>query len=116
MAVSPDYLDYVLEQLAPLGGITHRRMFGGVGLSRHDLFFGLIAEDNLYLKVDAINRAEFQAAGCEAFRPFGGDKPMSYQSLPPDALEDPAALADWVGKAIEAALRAKAPKSKARRG
>ena len=116
MAVSADYLDYVLEQLQALGGISHRKMFGGVGLSRHDLFFGLIAEDTLYLKTDAINRVEFETAGGEAFRPFGGDKPMSYWSLPPDALEDPDVLASWVGKAVEAALRAKAPKSKARRG
>jgi hypothetical protein len=32
MAVSEDYLQYVLEQLAGLGRVTARRMFGGVGL------------------------------------------------------------------------------------
>lgn len=112
MAVSPDFLDYVLEQLQPLGGITHKRMFGGVGLSRHDLFFGLIAEDALYLKVDAVNRAEFEAAGCEPFRPFGGDKPMSYWSAPLEALEDPDVLAAWCHKALDASARAKAPRSR----
>ncbi|HEX5377037.1 MAG TPA: TfoX/Sxy family protein [Phenylobacterium sp.] len=110
MAVSPDFLDFVLEQLQPMGGITHRRMFGGVGLSRHELFFGLIAEDVLYLKVDDENRAEFEAAGCEPFRPFGGDKPMSYWSAPLEALEDPDALVAWSGKALDAAVRARAPK------
>lgn len=110
MAVSPDFLDYVLEQLQPLGGITHKRMFGGAGLSRHDLFFALIAEDALYLKTDAINRPDFEAAGCEPFRPFGGDKPMSYWSAPLDALEDPDVLAEWCHKALDASVRAKAPK------
>ena len=107
MAVSPEFVEYILEQLAPLGGITHRRMFGGVGLSRHDLFFALIAEDTLYLKTDDANRAEFEAAGCAPFKPFGGDKAMSYWSAPLDALEDPDLLAAWAGKGIEAAARAK---------
>ncbi|MDO8381342.1 TfoX/Sxy family protein [Phenylobacterium sp.] len=107
MAVSPEFVDYVLEQLQPLGGITHRRMFGGVGLSRHDLFFALIADDTLYLKVDDANRADFEAAGCEPFKPFGGDKAMSYWCAPLEALEDPDLLAAWAGKAIEAAVRAK---------
>jgi len=110
MAVSPDFLDYVLEQLQPLGGVTHRRMFGGVGLSRHDLFFGLIADDVLYLKTDAANREAFQQAGSEPFRPFGGDKPMSYWSAPLEALEDPDLLAAWVGRALDAAVRAQASK------
>ena len=114
MAVSPEFLDYILEQLQPLGGVTHRRMFGGVGLSRHDLFFALIAQDTLYLKVDDANRAAFEAAGCEPFKPFGGDKAMSYWSAPLDALEDPDALAEWAGKGIEAAARAKS-KPKPRR-
>lgn len=112
MAVSPDYLEFVLEQLEPMGGITHARMFGGVGLRRHGAFFGLIAEDALYLKVDAINRPDFEAAGCEPFRPFGGDKPMSYWSAPLEALEDPDLLAEWARKALGAAERARAPKPK----
>lgn len=113
MAVSPDFLDYVLEQLHPMGGITHKRMFGGVGLSRHELFFALIAEDTLYLKVDDDNREAFAAAGSEPFKPFGGDKAMSYWSAPLEALEDPDALADWATKGIEAAARAKSkPKRK----
>jgi DNA transformation protein len=110
MAVSPDYLAFVLEQLEPLGGITHSRMFGGVGLRRHGQFFALVADDGLYLKNDAVNRPVFEAAGCEPFRPFGGDKPMSYWTVPLDALEDPDLLADWAGKALGAAERAEAGK------
>lgn len=111
MAVSPDYLEFVLEQLEPLGGITHARMFGGVGLRRHGAFFGLIADDSLYLKVDAASRPEFEAAGCEPFRPFGGDRPMSYWTVPLDALEDPDLLAGWAMKALAAAERAQAGKT-----
>ena len=110
MAVSPDYLDYVLELLEPIGGAEHRRMFGGVLLSRHGLPFGLIAEDVLYLKVDAETAPLFEAEGSEPFKPFGGDKPMSYWTTPLEALEDPDALARWARLALEAAARAKAAK------
>lgn len=112
LAVSPDFLDLVLELLAPMGGVTHRRMFGGVGLSRHDLFFALLAQDTLYLKVDDLSRADFEAAGAEPFRPFGHDKPMSYWSAPLEALEDPDVLAEWSAKALDAAMRAKTGKKK----
>jgi DNA transformation protein len=112
MAVSPEFLDYALEQLVPLGGISHRRMFGGIGLYRHELFFALIAEDALYFKVDEISRPDFEAAGCEPFRPFGGDKPMSYWSVPLEALEDPDEMAAWTARALDAAMRAKAAKKK----
>ena len=40
--------------------------------------------------------------------PFGGDKPMSYWSVPLDALEDPSVLAEWAAKGQDAALRAQA--------
>jgi DNA transformation protein len=112
MPVSPDFLDYVLEQLHPLGGITHRRMFGGVGVSRHELSFALIADDVLYFKVDEASRPDFEAAGCEAFKPFGGDKAMSYWTVPMEALEDPDEMAAWTTRALDAAMRAKTVKRK----
>ena len=40
MAVQPQYLAYVLEQLEPLGPLHQNRMFGGVGLYSDGLFFG----------------------------------------------------------------------------
>ena len=102
----------MLEQLTPLGGITHRRMFGGVGLSRHELFFALIADDVLYFKADAVTVPDFEAVGCEPFRPFGGDKAMNYWTLPLEALEDPDEMTAWTTRALDAALRAKAGKQR----
>ena len=40
MPVSRDYFQFVLDQLTPVGAISHRRMFGGVGLYCESLFFG----------------------------------------------------------------------------
>lgn len=66
MAVSAAYRDYVLEQLAGLGPIRARKMFGGVGIYLHGLFFALIADEVLYFKVDDSNRPDYEAAGMGA--------------------------------------------------
>ena len=49
---------------------------------------------------------DFEAVGCEPFRPFGGDKAMNYWTLPLEALEDPDEMTAWTTRALDAALRA----------
>ncbi|USQ96478.1 TfoX/Sxy family protein [Caulobacter sp. RL271] len=112
MAVSDDYRDFVLEQLAPLGHITARRMFGGVGIYANGLFFALIDDDVLYLKGDESLKVEFEAAGSHAFTPFGYDKPMGYWTAPAEAMDDQEFLLDWSRKSLEVAARAAATKKK----
>jgi DNA transformation protein len=110
VAISSDYLDFVLEQLAPLGEVAARRMFGGVGLYSHGLFFALIADDVLYFKVDEASRPEFEACGAEALRPVAARPEMrskGYFAVPAEVLEDSETLADWSRKAVEAASRSK---------
>ena len=88
MAVNADFLRYVLDQLAGLGRVTARRMFGGVGLYYEERFFGLIAGDTLYLKVNDSNRSDYEARSMSRFRPFP-DKPywsMTYYELPADLI------------------------------
>ena len=58
MAVSEEFLAYVLDQFARWGQVNARKMFGGVGLYRDSKMFGLIADDVAYLKVDESNREE----------------------------------------------------------
>jgi DNA transformation protein len=102
MAVSEDYLQYVLEQLAGLGRVAPRRMFGGVGLYHEERFFGLIAGDTLYFKVNDSNRGDYEARGMSRFRPFP-DKPywsMTYYEVPVDTLEDADDCVLWARKSI----------------
>jgi DNA transformation protein len=104
--VSASYLDYVLEQLAGLGEVHSRRMFGAAGLYRGEQFFGLIDDNVLYLKVDDVNRADFLARGMAPFCPYR-DKPeysMSYYQAPADVIEDAEQLVDWARAAVRAAL------------
>ena len=70
MPVSDGFVDFVLEQLDPLGPIVSKRMFGGVGLYAGDLFFALVSRDVLYLKADDDTRGRREAAGARPFQPF----------------------------------------------
>ena len=112
MSVSPEYRDYVLEQLGRVTPVTSRAMFGGVGIYADKLFFALMDDESLYLKADDTNRGDFEAIGSGPFRPFGDERAMQYYELPADLLEDIDALRGWVDGAIEVARRAKARKRK----
>lgn len=107
MAVSPEFRDYVLEMLEPLGGVTARAMFGGAALYRDGTVFALIADEVLYFKVDAANRPDYEAAGTGPFRPYEGKAfAMPYWEVPAEVLEDPQAIRGWAIKAWEAGRRA----------
>ena len=115
MAVSEQYLDYVVDQLGCIGQITAKKMFGGVGLYHDEFFFGLIAGDVLFFKVDDVNRPPYEAAGAEPFKPYGDESySMSYYEVPVDVLEDVDKLSVWAWGAVSAAER-KASSSKTRK-
>ena len=63
MRVSASFRDFVLDQLSNVDGLRARAMFGGVGLYAEDVFFGILAADVLFLKVDDTNRREYETAG-----------------------------------------------------
>jgi DNA transformation protein len=93
-------------------------MFGGAGIFRDRLMFGLIADEQLYLKTDDHNRSDFEAEDCPPFTyEAKGEKRalMSYSLLPERLYDDPEELADWARKAFDAALRGDAAKPKSKR-
>ena len=104
MAVTDDFLEYVVDQLSLLGPVTVRKMFGGAGLYCEGKMFGLVADDVAYLKADDSNRDDFVRAGCGPFKPFD-DKPavMPYYEIPVDVLEDPETLAAWARRSLAVA-------------
>jgi DNA transformation protein and related proteins len=117
MAVSKDFLAYVLEQLQSLGQVTSRRMFGGVGLYADGLFFALLDDDTLYFKVDDSNRADYQQRGSTPFVPFPdrSEVSMSYFNIPAEVLDDAEDLQHWARKSVAVALTAAGRKSKSKR-
>jgi DNA transformation protein and related proteins len=105
MAVSEEFLQFVLDQLAGLKGASARRMFGGAGLYLRGIMFGLVADDKAYLRVDDSNRASFEDAGSEPFHPYGKSVTMPYYEVPIEVLEDAADFCAWAEKALAAAMR-----------
>jgi DNA transformation protein len=105
---APDKLTtYLLELLAPLGPVAARRMFGGVGLFHSGTMFGLIARDELFLKVGDTNRPAYEAAGEAPFSyetKNGTHTLGSYWRCPPDLLDEAETCQKWARQAIEAAI------------
>jgi DNA transformation protein len=114
MAVTRDFHQYVLEQLSALGSVASRPMFGAVGLYCDGGFFGLIASDVLYFKVDDANRGDYEARGTSQFRPYR-DRPqvsMNYYEVPADVLEDAEECVIWARRSL---IIAATPKRRARK-
>jgi DNA transformation protein len=114
MAVQPQYLAYILEQLEGITGLRSRRMFGGVGLYSGDLFFGLIDDDTLFLKTDGSNSAEYIARNMPRFMPFP-ERPeavMAYYQVPAEIIEDNEAIRNWARKSVAVALASHAAKAR----
>ncbi|HEY0183801.1 MAG TPA: TfoX/Sxy family protein [Rhodopila sp.] len=107
---APDKLTtYLLELLNPVGPVSARRMFGGVGLFHGGMMFGLIAREELYFKVGDANRPHYEAAGEAPFSyetKHGTHTLGSYWRCPPDLLDDAETLQVWARQAIEAAIAA----------
>jgi DNA transformation protein len=122
LTVTDTFRRFVLTQLDELGDVTSRAMFGGIGLYYRDVFFGIIACDVLYMKVDPGNQPDYLRAGMHPFVPYpdrsgsrGSKGTSSYYAVPTGILECASDLAEWARKSIGAAERGVAMKAAKRR-
>ncbi len=106
MANSEEFVNHVLDLMAPLGAVQARTMFGGHGFFLNDVMFAKMGRDVLDLRVDDGNRARFEDAGMER----AGKMP--YYRAPPEALEDGDIFLKWAEGAVAASQRAAQSKSK----
>lgn len=113
MPARSEFVEYLVEQLQPLGEVTARPMFGGWGVYADGRMFALVADDAFYIKVDDINCPEFEARGLKPFRydTKNGRATIRYYEPPAEALDDREILCAWARKGVEAAKRA-APKKR----
>ena len=112
------FFDYVEELFAPLGPVRIRRMFGGAGVYAGDVMFALIADDQIYLKVDEALKRDLEEEGCG---PFTYDKKdgtqavmMAYYALPDSAADDPDEACAWGRRALNVAMKSKVKTKRAR--
>src|ERR1700741_5582348 len=62
MVASETYAEFLREQLAPIGRIPLRRMFGKSGVFCDGVMLGMVTENTLYFRVDDENQATFKEA------------------------------------------------------
>lgn len=72
MASNGDFVDYVAEQLREAGAIRTRKMFGEYGLYCDGVFFGVICDDQLFIKVTPQGESAFP--GLPKAPPYEGAK------------------------------------------
>lgn len=103
MASQKAYLEFVLEQLGDLEGISWRAMMGEYILYYHGKIFGGIYDDRLLIK--SVSAAEAYMPGAVRELPYEGAREM----LVADNVDDRAWLAGLI-RAMEPELPAPKPK------
>jgi DNA transformation protein and related proteins len=116
MVASVTFGEFLREQLAPLGRVTMRRMFGKTGVFCDGVMFGMVTEDTLYFRVDDHNRTAFSEA--ESFPPLSYEKKgctidLSFWRAPERLLDEPDELVTWAREALAAARRVAAKRERA---
>ena len=107
MSSSAEFVSYVLDQLAKAGDVTHRKMFGGVGIYVDGVFCAIIgSSDRFYLRVGSANIGSFEDEGMRQFEGREGAT-MPYYEVPEHVLEDAGELAQWAREAKAAAVQSK---------
>ena len=115
MVASATYAEFLREQLAPLGRLTMRRMFGKTGVFCDGVMFGMVTENTLYFRVDDQNRAILKEA--EAFPPLNYAKrgamiDLSFWRVPERLFDEPDELIEWAQAALAAAHRVAAKRGR----
>ena len=108
MVASDNFAEFLSEQLAPLGRVTMRRMFGKTGVFCDGVMLGMVADNTLYFRVDEENKATFdEAAG---FPPLNYSKKgfsidLGFWRAPERLFDEPDEFLLWARSALAAARR-----------
>jgi DNA transformation protein and related proteins len=118
MVASNSFAEFLQEQLAPLGRVTMRRMFGKTGVFCDGLMLGMVTDNTLYFRVDDHNRATFKEAEC--FPPLNYEKQgrtidLSFWRAPERLFDEPDELVTWGRAALAAARRVAAKRERTAR-
>jgi DNA transformation protein len=117
MVASDSFAEFLKEELAPLGRISLRRMFGKTGVFCGGVMLGIVTDNMLCLRVDDRNREAFaEAAATPPLNYAKGGKliDLSFWRAPERLYDEPEELVEWARLALAAARRvaAKRPKKK----
>ncbi len=115
MVASDSYAEFLREQLAPLGHVTMRRMFGKTGVFCDGVMFGMVTQNMLYLRVDEHNREAFKEAEADPplnYAKQGSMIDLAFWRAPERLFDEPDELHSWARLALAAAHRVAAKRGK----
>jgi len=113
MVATDSFAEFLREQLAPLGLVRMRRMFGKTGVFCDGLMLGMVQGDALYFRVDEDTREVFKEA--ESAPPLNYAKKgamidLAFWRAPERLFDEPDELVEWARAALAAARRVAAKK------
>jgi DNA transformation protein and related proteins len=115
MVASDSFAEFLREQLAPLGRVTLRRMFGKTGVFSDGVMLAMVRDNTLYFRVDDENRETFKEA--QSFPPLnyekrGGSIDLAFWRAPERLFDEPDELVAWARAALAAARRVAAKRER----
>ena len=119
MVASDSFAEFLREQLAPLGRVATRRMFGKTGVFCDGAMFGMVTDNMLYFRVDDRNREAFAEAASMPplnYAKKGATIDLSFWRAPERLFDEPDELVAWARLALAAARRVAAKRKPAAPG
>ena len=108
--MSTEFKVHLEDLLAPMGAVQVRKFFGGLGVSKDGLMFGMVMRDQLYFHTDGRTRPRFTEQGGEPLRYRSKAKDVvieSYYSVPDALFDEPDLFVAWARDALSAAAAKK---------
>ena len=96
-----EFINFILESLESMNGISWGIMFGGYVIRRNDLPIGLVFDDELYFKVNSRTLSDYQDLNSEPFSYKKQSKTIKLSNwrAPAEVLEDNETFQIWAEKA-----------------
>lgn len=102
------FAQYVVEDLfAYISDVSARAMFGGYGIYRAGVMFGLVEDGELYFKVQDEQKEKYLSFGSRPFTYMKEEKPqeLSYYFIPEEVQENNQLFRELAEDAYELALQ-----------
>jgi DNA transformation protein and related proteins len=117
MVASDSFAEFLREQLAPVGPVTLRRMFGKTGVFCGGVMFGMVTDNTLYFRVDERNREVFKEAASSPplnYAKKGVLIDLAFWRVPERLFDEPDEFVEWARAALAAARRVAAKRKPSR--
>ncbi|KJC51584.1 hypothetical protein UP09_01400 [Bradyrhizobium sp. LTSP885] len=115
MVASDAFAEFLREQLAPLGHVTMRRMFGKSGVFCDGVMLGMVTDNTFYVRVDEQNRETFKEAASSPplnYAKRGHTIDLAFWRMPDRLFDEPDEFVAWTQAALAAAHRVAAKRDR----